>query len=447
MKKKQNQILVADDDPVYREVATAALEEAGYHVTIACDGGDALRALKSTPFDIAIVDLTMPVADGVTVIENARLEGPNAHTPIIVITGHDDAAAVENAYKAGATSFLTKPLNWLLFTPHVEFVLRSGQIESELRAATAAAAFLSDLKSQMMSALAREFQAPIKTIFGFSELIRKQAYGPLSPPMYADMALDMGRGAQSLNTSLLKLMDYGRTLTDQLEIKDEPVAICDLMETSLSALALKAERRGVVVNARIDLPPGTTLTADPALLSQAVRGLIDNAIRLAPRDSTVDVIADISDNGAFRIRTTDQGPPVSAELLAEVNASRSARPSVLSQSESRDVGIKIAKILTEAHQGRLDIRSDAEGGNQVRLEIPKERLIGRDTKPKVGTPASTSASLERLAAISDALANDPRVRLNRPVERQTTSLGRPHGPQPDIDPQATSTYSLGKQVR
>ena len=423
LKKRQNQILVADDDPVYREVATEALEEAGYHVTAVSDGGEALRALKSGPFDIAIIDLTMPVADGLTVIENTRLEGPNVHTPIIVITGHDDASAIEKAYKAGATSFLTKPLNWLLFTPHVEFVLRSGQVESELRAATAAAAFLSDLKSQMMSALAREFQAPIKTIFGFSELIRRQAHGPLSPPVYAEMAMDMGRGAQQLNTSLLKLMDYGRTLTDQLEIKNEPVLIADLIDTALSALSPKAERRGVILNTRINVPPSARLNADPALLSQAVRSVIDNAIRLAPRDTTVEVIAEITEEGAFRVRTSDFGPPIPAELLAEVNATSAKRPSMMAQPESRDVGIKIAKILAEAHQGRLDVRTDIEGGNFVRLELPKERLVSMQAAVPVKPPAASN--LERLAAIGAELANDPRLRLNRTDERQSPVLSQP----------------------
>lgn len=420
MKKRQNKILVADDDPVYREVATEALLEAGYHVTATADGGEALRALKSEVFDIAIIDLTMPVADGITVIENARRDGANVHTPIIVITGHDDASAIEKAYKAGATSFLTKPLNWLLFTPHVEFVLRSGQTESELRAAMAAAAFLSDLKSQMMTALASEFQAPIKTIFGFSELIRKEAYGPLSPSMYSDMAIDMGRGAQQLNTSLLKLMDYGKTLTNQLEIKDEPVAIRDLMESALASMSAKAERRGVVLNARVDIPADTILTADAALLIQAVRGLIDNAIRLAPRDTTVDITADFASDGAFRVRTVDQGPPIPAELLAEVNTRPTGRNPMMSHAESRDVGLKIAKILTEAHQGRLDIRSDVEGGNLVRLEIPKQRLVTAKTAPP--PQAAAPSSLDRLAAISAELANDPRIKLNRSIE---TPAGQP----------------------
>ena len=165
----------------------------------------------------------MPVADGITVIETMRNGAINSTTPVIVITGQDDAQAVERAYLAGATSFLTKPLNWMLFTPHVEFVLRSGQIEDELREASATAAFLSDLKSQVMQALAQEFQSPIKTIFGFSELIQKEVYGPLTPSAYKEMVSDISKSARSLNAALLKVMNFGRTLTQNLDVKSESI--------------------------------------------------------------------------------------------------------------------------------------------------------------------------------------------------------------------------------
>ena len=419
VKKEQKLILVADDDPVYRDVAKEALETAGHSVITADDGGEAIKALLSTRFDTAIVDLTMPVASGLTVIENARREGSNIHTPIIVITGHDDSTAVVSAYKAGATSFLTKPLNWVLFTPHVEFVLRSGQIETELREAMAAAAFLGDLKSQMMSALARQFQMPIKTIFGFSELIRQEAYGTLEPPAYRDMAHDMGEAARTLNAAFLQLMDFGKNLTENLTVKAETVPLRELVTGSIKALQPKAERRGVVLKTNLQISPDTSVQGDRALLSQAIRSLIDNAIRLSPRGAEVEINACISDDGSFRIWTMDHGPPVPADLLAEVNGRTANRPSMAAQSESRDVGMKIAKILAEAHQGKLDVRSDPDGGNLIKIELPKERVnVQVNVQKAAAKPTAVpTASMNRLVAISEALANDPRVRMGQQAER------------------------------
>ena len=75
MNIKRTRILVADDDPVYREVAKEALETAGHAVTVAADGAEAIAAMAAMQFDTAVIDLNMPKADGIAVIEAARAKG------------------------------------------------------------------------------------------------------------------------------------------------------------------------------------------------------------------------------------------------------------------------------------------------------------------------------------------------------------------------------------
>lgn len=419
-RKFKTRILIADDDPFYLNVAKAALEAAGHDVAVATDGAEAIAALKKDGFHGAIVDLTMPKADGIAVIDSARSSGPNVNTPIIVITGHDDAQAIERAYKSGATSFLTKPLNWVLFTPHINFVLRSAQIEAELRDATTAAAFLSEIKSQMMTALAREFQAPIKTIFGFAELVRKEVYGPLAPAMYRELVADMGAAAQKLNASFLTLLNFGNTLTEQLEVKSEPTRIWDVITQAIVSAEPNANRNGINLQSRINIPEDTTINADAVLLSQAIRSVLSNAIKLAPKGTSVEIEARIGDDGNLKFWTVDLGPAIPASLIAEISGTGVSKAQRAHDNETRDVGIMVAKILTEAHQGKLTVRSEATGGNIVALDLPKARLTTDVAKPAAALQAGVP---DRLAAISQALAADPRVRLGRQEPPSQASPG------------------------
>jgi two-component system, sensor histidine kinase and response regulator len=380
--------LIADDDPVYRDVASAALESAGYLITLASDGGEALVHLKNNAFDIAVVDLTMPIAGGLEVIKIARSGGLNAHTPIVVITGSDDADAVEAAFEIGATSFLTKPLNWALFTHHIDFVYRSGQSERELRDSSAASAFLSDLKSQTMRALARDFMRPVKTIFGFSEIIRREAYGPLEPQPYKDMVADMGTAAQTLNASLLKLMDLGASLNERLDLNEQIIPLADLVETAILGFYDKANRRSVALQMNSNIADTVTVNADQALLSQAVRSIIDNAVKLAPRGSTIEVNAGFSANGEFQLSATDFGPAISAELIAEV-VGTTETAATLEVHASREIGIKIAKALAEVHNGRLNVRKTDNGANVVELSLPAIRFAKPATDPAPTAPSRT----------------------------------------------------------
>ena len=423
MVRKQKHILVADDDPIYRDVATEALQQAGYKVTQAADGGQAYALLDTGDFDAAIIDLTMPVASGIEVIERLRIGANNPTLPVIVITGHDDAGAVENAYKAGATSFLTKPLNWVLFTPHVEFVLRSGQTEKELREANAASAFLSELKSQMMSSLAREFQMPIKTIFGFSELIQKEVYGPMSPPAYRDMIIDISTAANNVNAALLKLMNFGQTLTEQLELNVEAIKTRDAVADAINAMDAVVARRDISLKTNITIDPAAMILADRALLNQALRSMIDNAVRLSPRGGEVTLNAATSPDGNLTVTVSDRGPPVPEELLNDVNGHPRATRAIAGSQETRDVSIKIAKVLAEAHRGSLSISVDSAAGNLVRLEMPKD---GRTSQSNLKTPSALPNALSRLAEISAELAKDPRV-SGKSLSASPTALNRTGG--------------------
>ncbi|MGL4396411.1 MAG: sensor histidine kinase, partial [Hyphomicrobium sp.] len=312
------------------------------------------------------------------------------------------------------------------FAHHVEFVMRSGETEQELREATTATAYLSDLKSQMATALAREFQGPIKTVLGFAELIRREVYGPLVPSTYRDLAGDMATATQQLNASLLKLMDFGRTLTANLDVKSETLRIGDLISDAMSALEHNALRRDVAIDVNLQIPADLTLCADRALLIQAIRAVIGNAVNMSPRGSRVEISAALDEDGQFNLWARDRGPDIPTSLLAEINETDRKRAMLQRQpTESREIGIKIAKILTEAHQGRLDARSDQSGGNVVRLELPRERVLGGTDVP---TPQSRENERARLAAVSAALAADPRLAALTTMPSATITTSTPSRP-------------------
>ena len=101
-------ILVADDSERTREGIAELLRGRGYEVNTAADGEEAIKAIDATFFDVALIDLNMPKASGMTVLNHLQDHSPESIG--IIITGHGTIQNAVEAIKAGAFDYLAKPV-------------------------------------------------------------------------------------------------------------------------------------------------------------------------------------------------------------------------------------------------------------------------------------------------------------------------------------------------
>jgi len=105
-------VLVVEDNRVNQLVVVALLTKWGHRVAVACDGARGLEALERQEFDLVLMDIQMPVMDGIdatrAIRERERKSG--GHIPIIAITAHAAAQDRVRCFDAGMDSYLTKPI-------------------------------------------------------------------------------------------------------------------------------------------------------------------------------------------------------------------------------------------------------------------------------------------------------------------------------------------------
>jgi len=131
-------VLVADDDPVMRLLMLEMLQQVGLDAIEAEDGRQALTLARERRPDLILMDVEMPHLDGFAACRAIRRsEGPGASVPIVMVTGGDDIEAVTSAYEAGATDFVSKPINWPILGHRVLYVLRASDAIARLRIADA----------------------------------------------------------------------------------------------------------------------------------------------------------------------------------------------------------------------------------------------------------------------------------------------------------------------
>ena len=126
-------VLVVDDEPMMRLLAREALEGAGFQVAEAADGREALEACREQRPRIVLLDVNMPHLDGFETCRRLRDSTFAKHTPILMMTALDDLESIRQSYEAGATDFVSKPINWLILAQRVEYMLRASRTADDLR--------------------------------------------------------------------------------------------------------------------------------------------------------------------------------------------------------------------------------------------------------------------------------------------------------------------------
>jgi CheY-like chemotaxis protein len=107
-------VLVVDDDPTNRSVVGAFLGPTGVVIHFATNGLEAVEAFKATAFDVVLMDVQMPVMDGLAAIREIRAyeaRNGSSRARIHVLSAHGFAQDIQASLAAGADSHLTKPLS------------------------------------------------------------------------------------------------------------------------------------------------------------------------------------------------------------------------------------------------------------------------------------------------------------------------------------------------
>jgi diguanylate cyclase (GGDEF)-like protein len=126
-------LLIVDDDPLLRGMSARTLGHAGFAVSEASSGDEALAGIAERAFDLILLDVVMPGLDGYEICRRIRAMPARARVPILMLTGLNDTASIELAYHHGATDFITKPINWTLLSHKVRYALRASAAAEAMR--------------------------------------------------------------------------------------------------------------------------------------------------------------------------------------------------------------------------------------------------------------------------------------------------------------------------
>ncbi len=126
-------VLVVDDDVMLRLLARETLEQAGFLVDEAANGKQAIIEFERSKPELIFLDVMMPDCNGLDICTQIREHPEYNNAAIIIMTGLHDFDSIHRAYKAGATDFIIKPINWTVFGYRANFIATAKQASDQVR--------------------------------------------------------------------------------------------------------------------------------------------------------------------------------------------------------------------------------------------------------------------------------------------------------------------------
>jgi signal transduction histidine kinase len=373
-------ILIVDDDPIVRSLMRDALEDEGFTVVEAEDGAAACRVCAERLPVLLVVDVIMPQMDGFELCRELRSRPETRDVPILIATGLDDLSSIAKAYDAGATDFISKPLNWLILNHRVRYMLRAARAFNELRQnqqrllnAKEEAEAANRAKSEFLTNMNHELRTPLNAIIGFSSMMRDELAGPLGGQYleYTKIIVDCGSHLLAIINDIL---DIARAEAGRLNLSEEEVDIAGVVALSASMIRSLAEKAEVECSFDVadDLP---LFWGDPTKLRQILINLLSNAIKFTPAGGKVRLTAKQEPEGGVSFCIEDTGIGIPADKMAVALAPfGQVESSLARQYDGVGLGLPLTKRLLELHDGTLEIVSEPGKGTGVTAHLPPRRF-------------------------------------------------------------------------
>jgi len=169
-------VLVADDDPIVRLLVVAVLGELGHEVRVSSNGGDAWRTFEEWLPDLVILDVGLPIVDGLEVCRRIREWDEKREVFVLFLTGRDHPETLEGVLDAGGDEFITKPMSPEDLRARLIVARRRMTQDAARRMAEdelSKARWLAGIGDATL-ALQHEINNPLSALLGNAELMRME---------------------------------------------------------------------------------------------------------------------------------------------------------------------------------------------------------------------------------------------------------------------------------
>lgn len=359
MLKKENKLLVVDDNIDFINFIRRALDRENYKLSIALDGNTAIeKATKENP-DLVLLDLKLPDLSGEEVLD--RIKKGNKDISVVVITGYGDDQVAVDMMRKGAIDFLTKPVEPQILVKAIKNALEIRDAQQEDKQLE-----LFPSLERFFPFFAHEIRNPLHAISGALTIIQRRS--DLSDEILAQSINIINEEIQHLNEFVQECLNFIRPPN---KIRFVEVDVNEVIRVVINIITHIFEREAKTVRVVTELDPQLPkIYSNYEEIKQAFLNIVKNAYEAMPKggELTVRTLQTSESPKHVEIIFTDNGVGIKKEAIPSL-----FNPFFTTKPLGTGLGLAVCRrIITERNNGKILIESEEGKGAAVKVRLPIE---------------------------------------------------------------------------
>jgi signal transduction histidine kinase len=414
---RRGNILIVDDTPENLKVLSATLSHHGYQVRGVITGKMAIRAARSAPPDLILLDIMMPEMNGYEVCSKLKADAQTSDIPVIFISALDEVLDKVKAFTIGGVDYITKPFQVEEVLARVEHQLtirrlsqqlqhQNEQLQQEIQErekAEQSAEAASRAKSEFLANMSHELRTPLNAILGFTQVM---SHDPFLTTEQRDYLGIINRSGEHLLELINDALELSKIEAGMISLDESSFDLYRLLDHLETLFQIKAEKNNLELI--FVVPPNIPqyIKTDEKKLRGCLINLLANAIKFTEHGRVILRVA-------MEDREEDAGTPRHGDTensSLSVSSSPPTLHSLIFEVEDTGVGIEPEEIETifdafvQTQTGRKFAQGSGLGLSITRKfvqllggDITVESILGEGTVFKFNIKIAQADSSEAIA--------------------------------------------------